>query len=59
MFTSSSPDAIEDVRPQRGIQSIEVGGRLLLALAAAGRPMALKELAQAAECRRPRPTPTW
>ncbi len=33
---------------QRGIQSVEVGGRLLLALADAGRPMALKELAQAA-----------
>jgi DNA-binding IclR family transcriptional regulator len=34
---------------QRGIQSIEVGGRLLLALAAQGRPMALKDLAQAAD----------
>ena len=33
---------------QRGIQSIEVGGRLLLALGAAGRPLALKDLAQAA-----------
>lgn len=33
---------------QRGIQSIEVGGRLLLALADEGRPMALKDLAQAA-----------
>jgi DNA-binding IclR family transcriptional regulator len=33
---------------QRGIQSIEVGGRLLLALGAAGRPMALKDLALAA-----------
>ena len=33
---------------QRGIQSIEVGGRLLLALAREGRPMALKDLAQAA-----------
>ena len=32
----------------RGIQSIEVGGALLQALAAAGRPMALKDLAQAA-----------
>ena len=36
-------------RAQRGIQSIEVGGRLLLALAGAGRPLALKDLAQAAE----------
>jgi DNA-binding IclR family transcriptional regulator len=33
----------------RGIQSIEVGGRLLLALAAHGRPMALKDLALAAD----------
>ncbi len=34
---------------QRGIQSVEVGGRLLLALAEAGRPLPLKDLAQAAE----------
>lgn len=33
---------------QRGIQSVEVGGRLLLALADAGRPLPLKDLAQAA-----------
>lgn len=33
---------------QRGIQSIEVGGQLLLALAGHGRPMALKDLAAAA-----------
>ena len=33
---------------QRGIQSIEVGGRLLLALAGHGRPMPLKDLALAA-----------
>jgi DNA-binding IclR family transcriptional regulator len=33
---------------QRGIQSVEVGGRLLLALASEGRPMALKDLASAA-----------
>ena len=32
----------------RGIQSVEVGGQLLLALAHVGRPMALKDLAQAA-----------
>jgi DNA-binding IclR family transcriptional regulator len=35
--------------PQRGIQSIEVGGRLLQALARQGRPMALKDLAAAAD----------
>lgn len=34
--------------PQRGIQSIEVGGQLLQALAHQGRPMALKDLAAAA-----------
>jgi DNA-binding IclR family transcriptional regulator len=33
---------------QRGIQSIEVGGQLLRALAHHGRPLALKDLAQAA-----------
>jgi DNA-binding IclR family transcriptional regulator len=33
---------------QRGIQSIEVGGQLLRALAHAGRPLALKDLAAAA-----------
>ena len=32
----------------RGIQTIEVGGRLLLALAHHGQPLALKDLAQAA-----------
>lgn len=35
-------------RGQRGIQSVEVGGRLLVALASAGRPMALKDLAREA-----------
>ncbi len=35
-------------REQRGIQSVEVGGQLLLALADTGRPMALKDLARAA-----------
>ncbi len=33
----------------RGIQSIEVGGQLLIALAHHGRPMALKDLAGAAD----------
>ncbi|WP_425261724.1 IclR family transcriptional regulator [Rubrivivax sp. RP6-9] len=42
---------------QRGIQSIEVGGRLLLALGAAGRPMALKDLAQAADMTPPKAHP--
>lgn len=35
-------------RDRRGIQSIEVGGQLLLALAADGRPMMLRDLARAA-----------
>jgi len=36
------------MKPARGIQSIEVGGQLLLALAHHGRPMALKDLAREA-----------
>lgn len=43
---------MNDAKPMdkepRGIQSIEVGGQLLLALAHHGRPMALKDLARAA-----------
>lgn len=35
-------------RASKGIQSVEVGGRLLLALAAHGAPMMLRDLAQAA-----------
>jgi DNA-binding IclR family transcriptional regulator len=38
-----------DIRQQRGIQSIEVGGQLLHAMAHTGRPMALKELAREAD----------
>lgn len=34
---------------QRGIQSVEVGGQLLIALAHHGRPLALKDLAAAAD----------
>lgn len=45
------------VRSPRGIQSIEVGGRLLLALVHAGRPMALKDLAQAADMAPPKAHP--
>jgi len=43
-----TPPAAEDtaLRGQRGIQSVEVGGQLLLALAHSGRPMALKDLAR-------------
>jgi DNA-binding IclR family transcriptional regulator len=36
------------MRESRGIQSVEVGGQLLLALAHQGRPMALKDLAREA-----------
>jgi len=39
---------MNEVKAARGIQSIEVGGRLLLALAHHGRPMALKDLAREA-----------
>jgi DNA-binding IclR family transcriptional regulator len=37
------------IRGPRGIQSVEVGGRLLLALANVGRALSLKDLAQEAE----------
>jgi DNA-binding IclR family transcriptional regulator len=36
-------------KERRGIQSIEVGGQLLLALGSRGRPMALRDLAKAAD----------
>lgn len=39
-------DDVDDARGPRGIQSIEVGGQLLRALAHHGRPMALKDLAR-------------
>jgi DNA-binding IclR family transcriptional regulator len=45
------------MRAQRGIQSVEVGGRLLLALVHEGRPMALKDLAQAAGMAPPKAHP--
>lgn len=38
----------QEERGSRGIQSVEVGGQLLLALAHHGRPMALKDLARGA-----------
>jgi DNA-binding IclR family transcriptional regulator len=44
----SEPEQADGARAQRGIQSVEVGGQLLLALAHAGRPMALKDLAREA-----------
>ena len=40
--------AVKTERAQRGIQSIEVGGQVLLGLVHHGRPMALKDLARAA-----------
>ena len=42
------PMATAGERPRRGIQSIEVGGQVLLALVHHGRPMALKDLAREA-----------
>lgn len=45
------------MKAQRGIQSVEVGGRLLLALVHEGRPMALKDLAQAAGMTPPKAHP--
>jgi DNA-binding IclR family transcriptional regulator len=40
---------IDDERERRGIQSIEVGGQLLIALADAGTAMSLKQLAENAQ----------
>ena len=41
-------DSVSSERAQRGIQSIEVGGQVLLALVHQARPMALKDLAREA-----------
>lgn len=41
----AAAEADEAGKPQRAVQSVEVGGRLLLALAAQPAPMALKDLA--------------
>ena len=46
--TSPVPSEEPASREQRGIQSVEVGGQLLLALAHQGRRMALKDLAREA-----------
>ena len=46
--TASAPPPPARDTDSRGIQSIEVGGRLLLALAHHGQPLALKDLAAAA-----------
>lgn len=45
---SAPPPEAGDARGRRGIQSIEVGGQLLRALAAQGSPMMLRDLALAA-----------
>ncbi len=42
-------DSAPGGKPQRGIQSVEVGGRVLLALAQARTPLALSDLATAAQ----------
>jgi DNA-binding IclR family transcriptional regulator len=48
MNERTPPKVSQAPRSPRGIQSIEVGGQLLLALAHQGRPMALKDLAREA-----------
>lgn len=48
MATNTSKAARPAMRESRGIQSIEVGGQLLLALVHLGRPAALKDLAREA-----------
>jgi len=45
---SSAAKNVEETKDRRGIQSIEVGGQLLLALGRTGKPMLLKELAREA-----------
>ncbi len=45
---NSAAEDVEETRDRRGIQSIEVGGQLLLALGRTGKPMVLKELAREA-----------
>jgi DNA-binding IclR family transcriptional regulator len=45
---SSAVEDVEETKDRRGIQSIEVGGQLLLALGRTGKPMVLKELAREA-----------
>ena len=47
--TPTAPPPAPRETDSRGIQSIEVGGRLLLALAHHGQPLALKDLARAAD----------
>src|SRR4051794_19191179 len=44
----SAAEDVEETKDRRGIQSIEVGGQLLLALGRTGKPMVLKELAREA-----------
>ena len=43
------PTDAAEAKTSRGIQSVEVGGQLLKALARSGQRMALKDLARAAE----------
>ena len=45
----TTPPHADDERGQRAVQSVEVGGRLLLALSARPGPMSLKDLAAAAD----------
>ncbi|MEZ0600989.1 IclR family transcriptional regulator [Paraburkholderia sp. IW21] len=46
---SGDSETADGGKPQRGIQSVEVGGRVLLALAQARGPLALSDLAAAAQ----------
>ena len=47
--TTGGRDSADGGKTQRGIQSVEVGGRVLLALAQARAPLALSDLASAAQ----------
>jgi DNA-binding IclR family transcriptional regulator len=51
LTTENSPaklTALDNAKPQRGIQALENSGELLVALASAGVPLSLRDLAQAA-----------
>jgi hypothetical protein len=49
----------ESKKERRGIQSVEVGGQLLVALVEQGSPMLLRELAQKAGMTSAKAHPTW
>jgi hypothetical protein len=55
----SETGSTEPAKQRQGIQSIEVGTRLLRALAAGRRAMMLRDIARLPACRPPRHTAIW